>query len=130
MAELLIDLLEMQQVRNCPAATLSYGMTKRLEIGRALAMEPKILILDDPFTGMSHEDIEAIKRILLELNASRNITMILAEDDMSDAADISTSVAVLDFGVKLAEGPPDFVRNHPKATKLYPLKENRLEKSI
>lgn len=121
-AELMIELFNMQHVRKSPAAGLSYGMRKRLEIARALAMEPRILILDDPFTGMSQAEMDDIKRILSELNRLRNITMILAEDDMSDAVEISNRVAVLDFGVKLAEGSPDFVENHPKVMKIYPIK--------
>jgi len=123
MAELLIDLFKLQYVRKCLAGSLSYGMSKRLEIAMALAMEPRILILDDPFTGVSHEEVEDIKRILLELNETRNITMVLAEDDISDAVNISKRVVVLDFGIKLAEGSPDFIGNHPKVTKIYPAEE-------
>jgi branched-chain amino acid transport system ATP-binding protein len=120
MTELLIDLFELQHVRKSPAGDLPYGMLKRLEVARALAMEPRILILDDPFTGMTQKEIDEMKRILLELNEIRDITMILAEDDMSDAANISNRVMVLDFGIKLAEGTPDFVANHPKVLKIYP----------
>lgn len=123
MAELLIEMFRMQHLRKSPAQGLSYSMGKRLEIARALAMEPRLLILDDPFTGMTHKETDEIKGILSELNKISNITMIVAEDDMSDAVDISNRVAVLDFGVKLAEGAPDFVENHPKVIKLYPLKE-------
>ena len=123
MVELLIDMFQMQQVRKSPAGELSYGMTKRLEIVRALAMEPRILILDDPFTGMTQGEMDEVKRRLSDLNKLKNITMIIAEDDMSDAVAISDRVAVLDFGVKLAEGSPDFVENHPKVIKIYPIKE-------
>jgi branched-chain amino acid transport system ATP-binding protein len=120
MAELLIELFGMQHIRKSFAGVLSYGMKKLLEIARALAMEPAILILDDPFTGMTREEIEDAKRILLDLNESKNMTIIIAEDDLTDAVDISDSVEVFDFGVKLAGGSPDFVRNHPKVIKLYP----------
>jgi branched-chain amino acid transport system ATP-binding protein len=120
MAELLIELFGMQHMRKTPAAALSYGMKKRLEIARALTMEPMLLILDDPFTGMTREEIEDTKRILLDLNESKNMTIIIAEDDLTDAVDISDRVEVFDFGVKLADGPPDFVRNHPKVIKIYP----------
>lgn len=122
-AELLVDMFNLQHVRKSPAGGLSYGMSKRLEIARALVMEPGILILDDPFTGMTREEMDDTKRILSELNQMRKITMILAEDDMSDAVRISHRVAVLDFGVKLAEGAPDFVENHPKVIKIYPIEE-------
>jgi branched-chain amino acid transport system ATP-binding protein len=123
MAEFLIDLFGMQHMRKCLAGSLPPGTSKRLEIARALVMDPKLLILDDPFTGMSHDEVEDTKRILLEFNRLRNITMVLAEDDMSDAANMSKRVVVLDFGIKLAEGSLDFVRNHPSVTRLYPVKE-------
>jgi branched-chain amino acid transport system ATP-binding protein len=120
MVELLIELFGMQHKRKSLAADLSYGMKKRLEIARALTIEPALLILDDPFTGMTHEEIEDTKRILLDLNESKNMTIIIAEDDMTDAVDISDRVEVFDFGVKLADGPPDYVRNHPIVIKIYP----------
>ena len=123
MVELLIDLFQMQHARKSPAGELPYSMIKRLEIVRALAMEPRILILDDPFTGMTQDEMDDVKRILSDLNKLKNITMIIAEDDMSDAVAISDRVAVLDFGVKLAEGSPDFVQNHPKVIKIYPVKD-------
>lgn len=122
MVELLIEMFQMQHLRKSPAGELSYGMGKRLELARALAMEPRMLILDDPFTGMTQQEMDEIKGILSELNKISNIAIIVAEDDMSDAVEISNRVAVLDFGVKLAEGSPDFVENHPKVTKLYPPK--------
>jgi branched-chain amino acid transport system ATP-binding protein len=120
MVELLIELFGMQHIRKSLAAVLSYGMKKRLEIARALTMEPALLILDDPFTGMTREEVEDTKRILLNLNESKNMTIIIAEDDMTDAVDISDRVEVYDFGVKLADGPPDFVRNHSSVLKIYP----------
>jgi branched-chain amino acid transport system ATP-binding protein len=122
MVELLIDMFQLQHARKSPAGELPCGMSKRLEIAMALAIEPRILILDDPFTGMTQAETDDVKRILYDLNKLKNITMIIAEDDMSDAIAISDRAAVLDFGVKLAEGSPDFVENHPKVIKIYPLK--------
>jgi len=123
MVELLIDLFHLQHVRKSQAGELPYSMIKRLEIVRALTMEPRILILDDPFTGMTRDEMNDVKSRLSDLNKLKKITMIIAEDDMSDAVDISDRVAVLDFGVKIAEGPPDFVENHPKVIKIYPIRE-------
>jgi branched-chain amino acid transport system ATP-binding protein len=120
MAELLIDLFKMQHVRNHMAGALPRGMIKRLEIARAFAMEPRILIIDDPFSGMNREEAEDIMRLLTELNGIRNVSMILIEDDISGVIRIANKVAVMDFGVKFADGTPDFVRNHPKVLKIYP----------
>jgi len=120
MAELLIELFQMQHLRKSPVRELSHSMSRRLEIARAIVMDPRILILDDPFTSMTQEETYSIKRILSELNRLRNATIIVAEDDMSDAVEISDRVAVLDFGIKIAEGSPDFVENHPKVMKIYP----------
>jgi branched-chain amino acid transport system ATP-binding protein len=94
-------------------------MRKRVELGRALALEPKLLVLDEPFAGMTLEEKEDMVRFLVELNKSWNQTMILVEHDMSVVMSISKKIMVLDFGVKLAEGSPDFVQNHPQVIKAY-----------
>jgi branched-chain amino acid transport system ATP-binding protein len=117
--EELIDFLEMQSIRNQLVGSLPYGMRKRVELGRALALEPKLLILDEPFAGMTLEEKEDMARFLMELNEAWDQTMILVEHDMSVVMSISERVAVLDFGVKLAEGSPDFVQNHPQVIKAY-----------
>ena len=117
--EELIDFLEMQSIRKQLVGSLPYGMRKRVELGRALALEPKLLILDEPFAGMTLEEKEDMVRFLKELNDAWNQTMILVEHDMSVVMSISERVAVLDFGVKLAEGSPDFIQNHPKVIKAY-----------
>ena len=117
--EELIDFLEMQSIRNQLVGSLPYGMRKRVELGRALALEPKLLILDEPFAGMTLEEKEDMVRFLMELNEAWDQTIILVEHDMSVVMSISERVAVLDFGVKLAEGSPDFVQNHPQVIKAY-----------
>jgi len=117
--EELIDFLEMQSLRKQLVGSLSYGMRKRVELGRALALEPKLLVLDEPFAGMTLEEKEDMVRFLMELNKAWNQTMILVEHDMSVVMSISDKIMVLDFGVKLAEGSPDFVQNHPQVIKAY-----------
>ena len=117
--EELIDFLEMQSIRKQMVGSLPYGMRKRVELGRALALEPKLLVLDEPFAGMTLEEKEDMVRFLVELNVAWNQTMILVEHDMSVVMSISQKVMVLDFGVKLAEGTPDFVQNHPQVIKAY-----------
>lgn len=117
--EELIDFLEMQSLRKQLVGSLPYGMRKRVELGRALALEPKLLVLDEPFAGMTLEEKEDMVRFLMELNKAWGQTMILVEHDMSVVMSISERVMVLDFGVKLAEGSPDFVQNHPQVIKAY-----------
>jgi branched-chain amino acid transport system ATP-binding protein len=117
--EELIDFLEMQSIRKMLVGSLPYGLRKRVELGRALALEPKLLILDEPFAGMTLEEKEDMVRFLVELNQAWNQTMILVEHDMSVVMSISKKVVVLDFGVKIAEGSPEFVQKHPQVIKAY-----------
>ena len=117
--EELIDFLDMQSIRKKLVGSLPYGMRKRVELGRALALEPKLLVLDEPFAGMTLEEKEDMVRFLVELNEAWNQTMLLVEHDMSVVMSISKRIAVLDFGVKIAEGTPDFVQNHPQVIKAY-----------
>jgi branched-chain amino acid transport system ATP-binding protein len=117
--EEVIDFLEMQSIRKKLVGSLPYGMRKRVELGRALALEPKLLVLDEPFAGMTLEEKEDMVRFLVELNESWHQTMVLVEHDMSVVMSISERVVVLDFGVKIAEGPPDFVQRHPQVIKAY-----------
>ncbi len=117
--EELIDFLEMQSIRKQLVGSLPYGMRKRVELGRALALRPKLLVLDEPFAGMTLEEKEDMVRFLVELNEAWNQTMILVEHDMSIVMSISKRVAVFDFGVKIAEGSPDFVQDHPQVIKAY-----------
>jgi len=117
--EELIDFLEMQAIRKKPVGSLPYGLRKRVELGRALALEPKLLLLDEPFAGMTLEEKEDMVRFLLELNEGWGQTMILVEHDMSVVMSISQRVVVLDFGKKITEGPPETVQDHPQVIKAY-----------
>jgi branched-chain amino acid transport system ATP-binding protein len=117
--EELIDFLEMQAIRKELVGSLPYGMRKRVELGRALALEPKILVLDEPLAGMTLEEKEDMVRFLIELNTAWHQTMILVEHDMSIVMGISQRIAVLDFGAKIAEGSPEEIRNHPEVIKAY-----------
>jgi branched-chain amino acid transport system ATP-binding protein len=94
-------------------------LRKRVELGRALALEPKLLVLDEPFAGMTLEEKEDMVRFLLDLNRSWGLTMILVEHDMSIVMSISQRVVVLNFGRKLAEGSPDQVRSDPEVVAAY-----------
>jgi branched-chain amino acid transport system ATP-binding protein len=117
--EEVIDFLEMQAIRKKNVGSLPYGLMKRVELGRALALEPKLLVLDEPFAGMNLEEKEDMVRFLVELNESWGQTMILVEHDMSIVMSISKRIMVLNFGEKLAEGAPEDVRNHPEVIKAY-----------
>jgi branched-chain amino acid transport system ATP-binding protein len=117
--EELIDFLEMQAIRKKPVGSLPYGLRKRVELGRALALEPKLLLLDEPFAGMTLEEKEDMVRFLVELNEGWGQTMILVEHDMSVVMSISQRVVVLDFGKKITEGSPEMVQNHPQVITAY-----------
>jgi branched-chain amino acid transport system ATP-binding protein len=117
--EELIDFLEMQPIRKKPVGSLPYGMRKRVELGRALALAPKLLVLDEPFAGMTLEEKEDMVRFLLELNSAWGQTMILVEHDMSIVMSISQRIMVLNFGERIAEGTPEVIQNHPEVIKAY-----------
>ncbi|MGC8605832.1 MAG: ABC transporter ATP-binding protein, partial [Desulfomonilaceae bacterium] len=117
--EELIDFLEMHTVRKQTVGSLPYGMQKRVELGRALALEPKLLVLDEPFAGMTLEEKEDMVRFLLELNQGWGQTMLLVEHDMSIVMRVSQSVVVLDFGQKMAEGTPQEIIDHPAVIRAY-----------
>jgi branched-chain amino acid transport system ATP-binding protein len=115
----LIDFLKIQDLRKRPTGSLAYGLQKRVELGRALALDPKVLLLDEPMGGMNQEEKEDMARFILDVNEEWGTTIILIEHDMGVVMDISDRVAVLDMGHKIAEGTPDEVRNNPAVIKAY-----------
>jgi branched-chain amino acid transport system ATP-binding protein len=117
--EEIIDFLEMQPIRKKTVGSLPYGMMKRVELGRALALEPSLLILDEPFAGMNLEEKEDMVRFLLELNQRWGLTMILVEHDMSIIMSIAQRIMVLNFGEKLGEGTPEEISSNPEVIRAY-----------
>jgi branched-chain amino acid transport system ATP-binding protein len=115
----IIDFLGIQDLRRRPTGSLAYGLQKRVELGRALALEPKVLLLDEPMGGCNHEEKEDMARFVLDVNQEWKTTIILIEHDMGVVMDISDRVAVLDMGQKIAEGTPDEVRANPQVIKAY-----------
>jgi len=109
--ERIIDFLEIQAIRKTPVGRLPYGLQKRVELGRALAMEPELLLLDEPMAGMNVEEKEDMCRFILDVNDEFGTTIALIEHDMGVVMDISDRVIVLDYGRKIADGPPDEVRS-------------------
>jgi branched-chain amino acid transport system ATP-binding protein len=117
--EELIEFLKLQDIRKQPSGALPYGLRKRVELGRALALDPKVLLLDEPMGGMNQEEKEDMARFVLDINGEWNTTIILIEHDMGVVMDISDRVAVLDRGRKIADGTPDEVQNHPDVVRAY-----------
>jgi len=115
----IIDLLELESIRKNIVGQLPYGQRKRVELGRALATEPELLLLDEPMTGMNVEEKEDMARFILDIAELKKIPMILVEHDMEVVTDISTRVVVLDFGRKIAEGVPDEVKKNPDVIRAY-----------
>ncbi len=108
--ERIIDFLEIQHIRKKPVGSLPYGLQKRVELGRALAAEPKLLLLDEPMAGMNVEEKEDMSRFILDVNDEFGTTIALIEHDMGVVMDISDRVVVLDYGRKIGDGTPDAVR--------------------
>jgi len=117
--ENIIDLLEIEHIRKKRVGALPYGLQKRVELARALAMQPKLLLLDEPVTGMNLEETEDITRFILDIHEEWGVTIILIEHDMGVVMDISDRVTVLDFGIKIAEGMPEEIRKDERVIKAY-----------
>ncbi len=106
----IIDFLEIQSIRRTPVGKLPYGLQKRVELGRALAMEPELLLLDEPMAGMNIEEKQDMCRFILDINEQYGTTIVLIEHDMGVVMDLSERMIVLDYGRKIAEGTPDEIR--------------------
>jgi len=117
--EELIEFLELEDLRKQPTSGLAYGLRKRVELGRALALDPTVLLLDEPMGGMNQEEKEDMARYILEVNKQWGTTIILIEHDMAVVMDISEHVAVLDRGRKIAEGSPNEVQENPAVIQAY-----------
>jgi branched-chain amino acid transport system ATP-binding protein len=117
--EHIIDFLEIQAHRKTPVGRLPYGLQKRVDLGRALAMEPKLLLLDEPMAGMNLEEKEDMCRFVLDVNEEFGTTIVLIEHDMGVVMDISDRVVVLDYGKKISDGAPDDVRNSQNVIDAY-----------
>jgi branched-chain amino acid transport system ATP-binding protein len=117
--EEIIDFLEIQHIRKTPVGRLPYGLQKRVELGRALAAEPQILLLDEPMAGMNVEEKQDMCRFILDVNDQFGTTIVLIEHDMGVVMDISDRVVVLDYGKKIGDGTPDEVRNDRNVINAY-----------
>jgi branched-chain amino acid transport system ATP-binding protein len=118
-AEEIVEFLEIETIRDVPVGTLSYGLQKRVELGRALAMRPRLLLLDEMVSGMNQEETEDIARFILDIREERGITVMMIEHDMGIVMDISDHVTVLNFGRKIAEGTPAEVSANPAVVSAY-----------
>jgi branched-chain amino acid transport system ATP-binding protein len=114
-----IDFLEIDHIRHQPVAGLAYGLQKRVELARALAMQPRVLLLDEPVAGMNREETEDMARFILDIQEERGITVLLIEHDMGMVMDISNHVVVLNFGRVISAGTPAEVRAHPEVVRAY-----------
>ena len=119
--EEIIDLLEIESIRSKPTGMLPYGLQKRVELGRALALEPELLILDEPLAGLNLEEVEDMARFILDINEEKRwkVTCLLVEHDMGVVMDLSDRVFVLNFGNMIMDGTPEEVQQNPEVVKAY-----------
>lgn len=115
----IIDFLEIDHIRHAPVASLSYGLQKRVEMARALAMQPRVLMLDEPVAGMNREETEDMARFILDVNAEWGVTVLMVEHDMGLVMDLSNHVVVLNFGQVIAQGEPAQVQANPEVVRAY-----------
>lgn len=117
--ERIIDFLEIDHIRHAPVAALSYGLQKRVELARALAMQPKVLMLDEPVAGMNREETDDMARFILDARAEWGVTVLMVEHDMGMVMDLSDHLVVLNFGQVIAHGTPAQVQSNPEVIKAY-----------
>ena len=117
--EEIIDFLEIESIRKKVVGTLPYGLQKRVELARALALDPKLLLLDEPMAGMNVSEKEDMARFVLDINEERSTTVVMIEHDMSVVMDISNRISVLNFGRRIADGPPEEIRRNPEVQAAY-----------
>ena len=115
----IIDLLEIESIRKQTVGTLSYGLQKRVELARALAVQPSLLVLDEPMAGMNNEEKEDMARFILDVNEEHGVSVIIIEHDMGVVMDISDHVVVLNFGMKIGDGTPDEVQQNTEVVQAY-----------
>jgi branched-chain amino acid transport system ATP-binding protein len=119
MVEEIIDFLEIQAIRKKVVGTLAYGLQKRVELARALALQPKLLLLDEPMAGMNAEEKEDMARFILDINEERSTSVVMIEHDMGVVMDLSSRICVLNFGERIAEGTPEEIRRNPEVQAAY-----------
>ena len=117
--ERIIDFLEIDHIRHAPVSALPYGLQKRVEMARALAMQPQILMLDEPVAGMNREETEDMARFILDVRAEWGVTVLMVEHDMGMVMDLSDHVVVLNFGQVIAQGTPALVQQDPEVNRAY-----------